>query len=299
MEKNVWSQCLWPWHACWYQMGWLEYFSNCWSPEIFLGEQSVRVYTKRRARVNSVGGKAFLIREVRGEWPGKWAFRKATLDQITAHCTHSEQWKGAEDHTGFRPLSAIYRKLKLQWAQAVPNWTFGVLKKWLCYFLMNINFCRDIGRRWLGQNLQDNPWTLPALCQAVHGSGGGCVMAWGKFSWLQLSSVILICVLLHLSIVDDHMHAIILSCHGCAVSQSHRKAVSWTGHWVPVAFPVSVSESSRTLSGRDRTGDSQLEYTADKSAAIMWGNHVNMNPDACHEEIVVLSPTQYLIVLNV
>lgn len=42
---ETWSQLFWLWHRFWCQIGWFEYFRNCWSSE-FLHSNVSRVYTK-------------------------------------------------------------------------------------------------------------------------------------------------------------------------------------------------------------------------------------------------------------
>lgn len=59
--------------------------------------------------------------------------------------------------------------------------------------------------------------------------------------------------------------------------QSHFKLVSWTWQWIQcsaVVFPVTGSESSRTLLGCGRTEDSQHEHEPEKSVRTAGGNHV-------------------------
>ena len=163
-------------------------------------------------------------------------------------------------------------------AQAHQNWTIEDWK--MLPGLMNLDFCW--GLQMVGLEFDDNrinPCIQPALCQQA----GGGVMVWRMFSWHTLGPLIPInwmpqpiwVLLLTMCIPSwpqcTHLPRLLPAWY-CTISQSKcLKLVSktWQVQCSSVAFWITGSESNRT-------GGSQHECAAEKSAEIGWCNHVNM-----------------------
>ncbi len=153
-------------------------------------------------------------------------------------------------------------------------------------------------------------WIHPALSQWLAGGG---VMVWGIFSWQTLGPLVPIehclnataylrlfmtmsiplwlqCTHLLMATSSRIMHQ--------SQSSNHLRLVSWTWQWVhftQMASTVTRSQSNRAPLWCGGTGDLHHGCAADKSAAIVWCNHVNMDQNLrnvsntllnlCHEEL--------------
>ncbi len=167
---------LWTWNGCWWQIGWSEYFKNCWSTEIFTHIPSLgftendpkkRKYPVSGSCVDEnallMSGQRRMGRLVRDD-------RKATVTQITTRYNQGMQ-NTISEHTTRRTLkqmgyssrrphrvpllSAKNRKRRLQFAQGdyMPG-------------LMSLDFCCDIqmvGSEFGVKNMK--AWIHPALSQ--------------------------------------------------------------------------------------------------------------------------------------
>ena len=129
--------------------------------------------------------------------------------------------------------------------------------------------------------------SMDPTCRVSTVQDGGCsVMVWAMIYWHTLGLLIPI---------DQHFNATVylrifpfISTmhpssngyfqHGNALCHKAKVILNWFQEHdtkFNVAFPVTGSESNRTHLGFGRTGDSQHECAGDKSAEIVWCNHVN------------------------
>ncbi len=146
------------------QMGWSEYFTNCWSTGIFTHTTISRVYREwsEREKISSerqlcgwtclvdVRGQRRMDRLVRDD-------RKATVTQITTHYNQDIQ-NTISEHTTHRTLKQMCsssrrphrvpllsdknRTRRIQFTQTHQNWT---IEDWKTLpGLMNLDFCCNI-----------------------------------------------------------------------------------------------------------------------------------------------------------
>ncbi len=171
-EEERGFKWLWTWNGCWCQMGWSEYFKNCWSTGIFREwSEKEKISCERQFKMKMPWCQRRIGRLVRDD-------RKTTVTQITTRYNQGMQ-NSISEHTTRRTLKQMgyssrrphrvpllsdkNRKRRLQFAQAHQNWT---KEDWKNVALSDESFCCDIqmiGSEFGVKNMK--AWIHPALSQ--------------------------------------------------------------------------------------------------------------------------------------